>query len=102
MSQLASGVDFTAHKHRRMAVAETTDLHAYCLDVARRAKAAATELGRAKGAQKIDWLHRSAGLLRERASEILDANQLDLAAAPGYGLSDAETDRLKLTPARIE
>jgi glutamate-5-semialdehyde dehydrogenase len=85
-----------------VAIAETTDLHAYCLDVARRAKVASVELARAKGAQKIDWLHRSAGLLRERASEILDANQLDLAAAPGFGLTDAEVDRLKLTPARIE
>ncbi len=41
-------------------------------------------------------------LLRERTGDIIAANQLDIAAAPGFGLSDAAIDRLKLTPARIE
>lgn len=85
-----------------MAIAENVDLKQYCLDVAQRARAASTELARATGAQKIDWLRRSAKLLRERAAEILEANKKDLAAAPGYGLTDAEVDRLKLNTGRIE
>jgi glutamate-5-semialdehyde dehydrogenase len=85
-----------------MAVAESVDLKSYCLDVAQRAKAASTELARATGAQKIDWLRRSAKMLRQRPAEILEANKRDLAAAPGFGLTEAEIDRLKLTPSRIE
>jgi glutamate-5-semialdehyde dehydrogenase len=85
-----------------MPVAEQTDLRAYCLDVARRARAASTELARAKGDQKIAWLKRSAALLRSEADEIVAANQRDLAAAPSFGLTDAEIDRLKLTRAGIE
>lgn len=85
-----------------MAIAENVDLKQYCLDVAQRARAASTELARATGAQKIDWLRRSAKLLRDRSAEILEANKKDLAAAPGYGLTDAEIDRLKLNTGRIE
>ncbi len=69
-----------------MAIAETNDLRAYCVDVARRARDASTELARAKGAQKIECLHRAAKLLREHSGEILEANRRDLQAAPGFGL----------------
>ena len=85
-----------------MAIAEDTDLKSYCLDVGQRAKSASAELARATGAQKIGWLRRSAKMLRERSAEILEANKKDLAAAPGFGLTDAEIDRLKLTTSRIE
>jgi glutamate-5-semialdehyde dehydrogenase len=85
-----------------LATAEKLDLDRYCLDVARRARAASDELARASGAAKIDWLRRSARLLRERADDIIAANQLDIAAAPGFGLAESAIDRLKLTPARIE
>jgi len=85
-----------------MAIAEKIDLKPYCLDVARRAKAASVGLARATGAQKINWLRSSAKMLRERSGEILEANKRDLAAAPGFGLTDAEIDRLKLTASRIE
>jgi glutamate-5-semialdehyde dehydrogenase len=85
-----------------VAVAETQDLRQYCVDVARRARIASEELARASGQQKIDWLLRSAAMVRERSAEIRTANALDLTAAAGYGLTDAEIDRLKLTPARIE
>ena len=85
-----------------MAIAETTDLRSYCLDVARRAKAASAGLACAKGAQKIDFLRHAAAELRRHTADVLDANQHDLDAAPGFGLTDAEIDRLKLTPARIE
>ncbi|HEY2149119.1 MAG TPA: aldehyde dehydrogenase family protein, partial [Pirellulales bacterium] len=84
-----------------MAIAETQDLKQYCLDVASRARAASEALARASGQQKIDWLRRSAMRLRERSADVLAANKQDIAAAPGYGLSDAETDRLRLNSSRI-
>jgi len=77
------------------------DLHAYCLDLAGRAKRAAGELAAVSGAKKLHWLRRSAVLLSERSDTLAEANRLDLAAAPSFGLSDAAVDRLRLTPARI-
>lgn len=81
---------------------DVADLRDYCLGVARRAKQAATEMSQVTGAQKTAWLQRSARLLGERSVALAEANRLDLAAAPGFGLTDAQIDRLKLTPARIE
>ncbi len=77
------------------------DLKQYCLDVASRARAASEALARASGQQKIDWLRRSAKRLRERSADLLAANEQDITAAPGYGLSEAETDRLRLNSSRI-
>jgi glutamate-5-semialdehyde dehydrogenase len=85
-----------------LAIAETQDLKQYCLDVARRARAASESLAQAGGQKKIDWLRLSAKLLRERAADVLTANEEDIRAATSFGLSPAETDRLRLTPARIE
>lgn len=85
-----------------MAIAEKTDLAAYCLDVGRRAQRASEQLACATGAQKNRWLELCAAALRERADEMLQANEADLAAAPGFGLTDAAIDRLRLTKARIE
>ncbi len=85
-----------------MAGNDIGELRDYCLEVAQRAKAAAAELGQVTGAQKNDWLRRSARLLVERSVALAEANRLDLAAAPGYGLDGGQVDRLRLTPARIE
>jgi glutamate-5-semialdehyde dehydrogenase len=85
-----------------MRAALQTDLAEYCREAARRSKAAAAELALARGEQKNMWLRQSAARLRERTNDILAANAEDLAAAPGYGLTEAQTDRLRLTPARIE
>jgi glutamate-5-semialdehyde dehydrogenase len=79
----------------------TSDLHEYCLDVARRAKRASEELACATGAQKERWLHRCASLLGERSVALAEANRLDIAKAPEFGLSEAAIDRLRLTPERI-
>ena len=54
------------------------------------------------GEQKNAWLEDSAKGLRERTKELLAANEKDVAAAPGYGLTDAAVDRLRLTAGRIE
>ena len=84
-----------------MSVGDVDDLRDYCLEMARRAKRAAAELVRVTGARKSDWLRRSARLLGERSVALAEANRLDLAAAPGFGLTDAQVDRLRLTPERI-
>lgn len=85
-----------------MSIAEDVDLKTYCLEMARRAKAASAELARVGGAAKNAWLKASAAKLREQSATVVKANALDLAAAPGFGLTDAAIDRLRLTPERID
>ena len=85
-----------------MADVDSGDLKEYCVETAQRAKAAAAELARVTGEQKQKWLRLSARLLAERSVALAEANHLDLKAAPGYGLTDAQIDRLRLTPERIE
>ena len=84
-----------------MAVVENEQIAAYCLDVAQRAKAASSALALLSGQQKNDWLNQSADALQDGLEAIQRANEQDLAAAPGYGLSDAQIDRLRLTDARV-
>ncbi|MDO4576191.1 MAG: glutamate-5-semialdehyde dehydrogenase [Planctomycetia bacterium] len=78
------------------------DLERYCFEVAQRAKQASAELAQVSGQQKNDWLNRSAQLLRKRLQPILAANDKDIAAAPDYGLTPAEVDRLKLNEKRVD
>lgn len=85
-----------------MSKSESMDLHAYCLDVAQAAKQASSELALVSGGQKDAWLRLSARLLRERTGHVITANEQDLSAAPGFGLTDAQIDRLRLTRPRIE
>ncbi len=87
-----------------MAVGQDSDLDlaGYCAEVAQRAKLAAAELATVSGQVKMDWLRLSARLLRENAPKLQVANADDLAAAPDYGLTEAQIDRLRLTPDRIE
>lgn len=85
-----------------MSVVEKLDLKAYCLDTARRAKAASVELGIIAGAAKNGWLKECARRLRERQVDLIAANEQDLDAAPEYGLTDAEIDRLRLNPKNID
>ncbi len=80
----------------------TKDLQAYCLQTAQQAKAAATELAIATTSQKNEWLAAGAQTLRDRAAGIISANQQDIEAAPGFGLSDAQIDRLRLDTGRIQ
>ena len=55
-----------------------------------------------RGETKIAWLRQSAARLRAETAALEKANALDLGAAPGYGLTPAQTDRLHLTKERIE
>src|SRR6185312_6818711 len=70
-----------------MATATELNLDKYCADVAARAKRASMEL---------------ATVSRKNEERIAEANERDLAAAPGYGLTDAAIDRLRLNRKRID
>lgn len=85
-----------------MTAPKIDDLQAYCEEVGRRAQAASAELATINGETKNRWLHLCAKLLRERTSDLADANEKDIAAAPEFGLTDAQIDRLRLTPERVE
>ncbi|NIP86742.1 MAG: glutamate-5-semialdehyde dehydrogenase [Planctomycetales bacterium] len=85
-----------------MAVAEDQDLQKYCLDVACKAKGASRQLAVLTGAVKNQWLLQGAAQLRQQTDRLLEENAKDLEAAPGFGLTGAQTDRLKLSPQRIE
>ncbi len=75
---------------------------AYAQQLATQARDASRKLATTTGAQKIDWLHRTADALIARSSEILAENERDLAKAPEYGLTSAEIDRLRLTTSRLQ
>ena len=74
----------------------------YCRQTARKARAASAQLRTLDTAIKNRWLNASADALVTSAKSIMAANELDLAAAPGYGLTTAQVDRLKLDATRIE
>ena len=76
--------------------AGTTDMMG---EIGRAARAAAAELAFAPSAQKEAALIAAADAVRDGAAAILAANEGDLAA--GKDLTDAMTDRLRLTPDRI-
>lgn len=79
-----------------------SELRPYVHQVSRQAREASRRLAAASGQQKNDWLLATAKALRERAEFLIAANAKDLEAAPGYGLTSAAIDRLKLTPPRID
>lgn len=79
-----------------------SELAEYTRQTAERARRAARDLAVAKGQTKIDWLRRSAAAIRAKSSELTAANEKDIAAAPDFGLTDAQVDRLRLTEARLE
>src|SRR5487761_1641352 len=101
-AHLMQSLRFSAFAGSSMPVAQQTDLRAYCVDLARRAQAAAIELASVSGAARNDFLKTGARLLRERTDDLLAANRQDVAAAPSFQLSDAQLDRLRLTPKTIE
>ncbi len=82
-----------------VAIAEIHDLQQYCRSTARRVREASAALARVGGQAKIDWLFRSAARLRKNVGAILAVNDLDVAAAPQFGLTDA-ADRPAAADAR--
>jgi len=79
----------------------STDLAANCADLGRRAKAASRILATVTTAQKDAWLLHAVARLIDGKNVILAANARDLAAAEENGLTEAQIDRLRLTPERI-
>ncbi len=85
-----------------MPTTEKIDLQAYTLEVAERAKRASRAMASLPGSVKAAWLRRAAEALRSSKGALDEANAADIAAAPDFGLTDAQIDRLRLTPDRIE
>lgn len=73
----------------------------YSRQLAERACAASRALRTVGTLAKNAWLNCAAELLTKRQTEILAANEKDIAAAPQYGLTAAAIDRLTLNPKRI-
>ena len=72
-----------------------TDYQQYAREWADRARGASRELVLASGDKKNAWLRRSAQLVRERTAELVAANEKDIEAAPGYGLTSAKLHRMR-------
>ena len=81
--------------------ATDNDLRAYCRQTAEAAREASYQLGTLDSAVKNQWLNESADALIAATQAIMQANAKDLDAAPGYGLTDAMVDRLRLDADRI-
>ena len=82
--------------------AASPSLHDHCRAIATRARHAAIDLADVPGPRKSVCLRAAAARIREDAAEILAANARDLAAAPSFGLSPAQIDRLVLDEGRVE
>lgn len=79
----------------------TESIENYAYTLAQQAQEASLAMMAATPQQKNAMLHGAAQLIQERTREILQANFLDVAAAPSFGLSPAETDRLLLNEKRL-
>src|SRR5436309_1183344 len=77
------------------------EIRSLCADLGRRAKSASRTLAVASGAVKNRWLLDAAAALDAATGSVIAANERDLARAPELGLTDAQIDRLRLTPTRI-
>ncbi len=84
------------------AAGNVADLQSHCRAIAERARAAAIDLAGVPGETKAACLRAAAAAIRADVAEILAANTLDLAAAPGFGLTAAAIDRLTLDTKRVE
>jgi glutamate-5-semialdehyde dehydrogenase len=71
-------------------------------EACRSAREASIEVARAATGTKNAALAKLAALLRERSAEVLEANRADLADERAAGLNEALSDRLTLTPDRVE
>jgi glutamate-5-semialdehyde dehydrogenase len=70
-------------------------------ELGRRAKAASQMLAATTGGERDAALHTAAGLIEDRADELLARNAVDVERSRGDGLSAAQIDRLTLTAARV-
>jgi len=84
------------------AAGNVADLQSHCRAIAERSRSAAIDLAGVPGDKKAACLRAAAAAIRADVAEILAANKLDLAAAPGFGLTAAAVDRLTLDAKRVE
>lgn len=84
------------------AAGEATSKRQAMEELGRRAKAAAPQLAATSTAAKDRALQAAADGLQSHGTELLEANEADLAAAKEAGISPTLLDRLRLTPARID
>ena len=77
------------------------DAAALIADMGARARVAAKQLALTATPEKAAGLVAAAAAIRARASEILDANDQDMAAGRANGLSGAMLDRLRLDAGRL-
>lgn len=73
----------------------------YANAMASAAKLASKQLVTASGATRSNWLTLVAEALGQHAPSLIEANQLDLARAAEFDLSDAMVDRLRLSDQRL-
>jgi glutamate-5-semialdehyde dehydrogenase len=78
------------------------ELTAYCTELARKAKDASRLLASTRGELRDRWLREAIQELQAQRETILAANAEDLSRAEESGLTPAQLDRLRLTPARFE
>ncbi len=78
------------------------DAHALIDDMAARARVATTALATMPTARKAAALIAAARALRSAATDILAANEIDVAAATASDMSAALLDRLRVDAARID
>ena len=82
--------------------ASATSLRDHCRALAARARRAAIDLADVPGERKSACLRAAAARIRADAVEILAANARDVAAAPSFGLTPAQIDRLLPDERRVE
>ena len=78
------------------------ELQDHCRRTAEKSRAAAIQLATVSGQQRAACLRAAADTIRKDEADILEANLRDLNAAPGFGLTEAATDRLRLDSQRIQ
>jgi glutamate-5-semialdehyde dehydrogenase len=79
-----------------------SSLHDHCRAIASRARRAAIDLADESRERKAACLRAAAAAIRRDSGEILAANARDVQAAPSFGLTPAQIDRLLLDATRIE
>ncbi len=85
----------------RPATQPSTALYDECLAMAQRAKQASFELAQLPSQQKNEWLWQAARRLEADRSRVFAANARDIEAAPAFGLTAAQIDRLRLDDSRL-
>ncbi len=78
-----------------------SDLSGLCDTLADRAVVASRALAVANSEVKNAWLLDAARRIEASAEEIVEANRRDLEAAPSFGLTEAQIDRLRTKPETI-